>query len=62
MNETAQVVLASGVVVFLLLIAVAVLIWVRRCAPDSVTYRNPLLILSAPTVLGAMYLVDRLTK
>jgi flagellar biosynthesis/type III secretory pathway M-ring protein FliF/YscJ len=55
MSQSAQLILAIGAAVFLVGLIFVAIIWAVRCRPDSSTYRNPLLVLTVPAVVGLIY-------
>jgi hypothetical protein len=60
MNETAQIVLAVGVAVFLILIAAVGVIWAFRCHAASESFRfPPSLGLPVPLLLVGIALAER---
>jgi hypothetical protein len=59
MSQTAQIILSVGAAAFLAGLVLVAGIWAIRCKPDAPTYRNPLMILGIPTVLGAAWLLHR---
>jgi hypothetical protein len=59
MSETAQIILAVGGAIFLAGLIIVTGIWAFRCKSDAPTYRNPLIILGAPTIVAIAYLLHR---
>lgn len=59
MSEMAQVILATGVALFLSLVAIVGVIWALRCSPDANNYRNPVM-LGLPVLIALAYVTQRL--
>lgn len=62
MSETAQIILAVGAAIFLAGLILVAIIWAVRCQSNSLTYRNPLMVLGLPTVFGLAWVLHQLMR